>query len=48
MKNGELFIYIPLNQLPEQKNDLILEIWGNGKLRAKEKVNVIAPPKNNR
>lgn len=43
MKNGELFIYVPVNELPSQRNDVKLEIYSNGELMATEKLVLLAP-----
>jgi cytochrome c oxidase accessory protein FixG len=48
MKNGELFIYVPLNELPSQRNDVKLEIYSNGELKATENLVLLAPNKLNR
>jgi cytochrome c oxidase accessory protein FixG len=48
MKNGELFIYVPVNELPSQRNDVKLEIYSNGELKATEKLVLLAPNKLNR
>ena len=43
IKNGELFIYVPVNELPAQRNDVKLEIYSNGELMATEKLVLLAP-----
>lgn len=43
MKNGELFIYVPVNELPSQRNDVKLKIYSNGELMATEKLVLLAP-----
>jgi cytochrome c oxidase accessory protein FixG len=48
MKNGELFIYVPLNELPAQRNRVELEIYSNGELKATEHLVLLAPNKLNR
>ena len=48
MKNGELFIYVPLNELPIQRNRVELEIYSNGELKATEHLVLLAPNKSNR
>ena len=48
MKNGELFIYVPVDELPSQRNDVKLEIYSNGELKATEKLVLLAPNKLNR
>jgi cytochrome c oxidase accessory protein FixG len=48
MKNGELFIYVPLNELPSQRNRVELEIYSNGELKATENLVLLAPNKLNR
>jgi cytochrome c oxidase accessory protein FixG len=48
MKNGELFIYVPLDELPSQRNRVELEIYSNGELKATEKLVLLAPNKSNR
>ena len=48
MKNGELFIYVPVEELPSQRNDVKLEIYSNGELKATENMVLLAPNKANR
>ena len=48
MKNGELFIYVPVDELPSQRNDVKLEIYSNGELKATENLVLLAPNKLNR
>ncbi len=48
MKNGELFIYVPVDELPSQRNDVKLEIYSNGELKATENLVLLAPNKANR
>jgi len=48
MKNGELFVYVPVEELPLQRNDVKLEIYSNGELKATEKLVLLAPNKLNR
>ena len=48
MKNGELFIYVPVDELPSQRNKVKLEIYSNGELKATEKLVLLAPNKSNR
>jgi cytochrome c oxidase accessory protein FixG len=48
MKNGELFIYVPLDELPSQRNRVELEIYSNGELKATEHLVLLAPNKLNR
>jgi cytochrome c oxidase accessory protein FixG len=48
MKNGELFIYVPLDELPSQRNRVELEIYSNGELKATENLVLLAPNKLNR
>lgn len=48
MKNGELFIYVPVDELTSQRNDVKLEIYSNGELKATENLVLLAPNKLNR
>ncbi|MEN9942906.1 MAG: cytochrome c oxidase accessory protein CcoG [Bacteroidota bacterium] len=48
MKNGELFVYVPVEELPSQRNDVKLEIYSNGELKATENLVLLAPNKLNR
>jgi cytochrome c oxidase accessory protein FixG len=48
MKNGELFVYLPVEELPSQRNDVKLEIYSNGELKATENLVLLAPNKLNR
>jgi len=48
MKNGELFVYVPVEELPSQRNDVELEIYSNGELKATENLVLLAPNKLNR
>jgi hypothetical protein len=48
MKNGELFIYVPVDELPSQRNKVKLEIYSNGELKATEKLVLLAPNKSTR
>jgi cytochrome c oxidase accessory protein FixG len=48
MKNGELFIYVPLDELPSQRNRVELEIYSDGELKATEHLVLLAPNKLNR
>ena len=48
MKNGELFIYVPVDELPSQRNKVKLEIYSNGELKATEHLVLLAPNKSNR
>jgi cytochrome c oxidase accessory protein FixG len=43
MKDGELIITIPANELPEQRNNLTVEFYGNNKKLTTEKLVFIGP-----
>jgi cytochrome c oxidase accessory protein FixG len=43
MKNGELFIYLPVNALSGSKTKILLQVLDGEKIVAKEKLNFIGP-----